>query len=109
MSSAILKTIATLTLAAHIGMAGAVSPAEGAEREPTRVTVFDTVLNPVEDRLFGQFMERASWGEPGYDAARDPRNPRALQAAVIETLAWLNIPVVRWPAGADLTQIDCGT
>ncbi len=75
-------------------------------REPARVTIYDKVLNPVDDRLFGQFMERASWGEPGYDAARDPQNPHALQAAVVEKLAWLNIPVVRWPAGSDLTRID---
>ena len=77
-----------------------------ADLEPTRVTVTDVVLNRVDDRLFGQFMERASWGEPGYEAVRDPQHPRALQAAVVEKLAWLKIPVVRWPAGSDLTRID---
>jgi alpha-N-arabinofuranosidase len=70
------------------------------------VTVHNTVLNAVDDRLFGQFMERASGGEPGYDAARDPEHPRALRPDVVEKLAWLNIPVVRWPAGSDLPKID---
>jgi len=63
-------------------------------------------MNSVDDRLFGHFMERASFGEPGYDAARDLNNPRALDPKVVELLSWLNIPLVRWPAGADLDKID---
>jgi alpha-N-arabinofuranosidase len=98
-----LAAMAVLMLAAGCK---AVRTGGAEDREATRVTVFDTVLNPVDSRLFGQFMERASWGEPGYDAAREPQNPRVLQEAVVEKLAWLNIPVVRWPAGSDLTQID---
>lgn len=98
--------MAAVGIRAALALCGAVALAGAAQREPMRVTVYDTVLNPVDDRLFGQFMERASWGEPGYDAARDPGNPRTLQAAVVEKLAWMNIPVVRWPAGSDLTRID---
>lgn len=76
------------------------------EQAPVRIVVRDVVLNPVDDRIFGQFMERASWGEPGYDGARDPENPKQLQSAVVEKMKWMDIPLVRWPAGTDLQRID---
>ena len=85
------------------------SVSQGAETVgpgPVVVTVYNRVLNPVDDRLFGQFMERASGGEPGFDAARDPEHPRTLRPDVVEKLAWLQAPVVRWPAGSDLPRID---
>jgi alpha-N-arabinofuranosidase len=73
--------------------------------EPIRVRVDNRALHHVDDRLFGHFMERASWGEPGYDAARvgqtgklDPR-----VTAILDTWA---VPVIRWPGGGDLQKID---
>lgn len=98
----VLLVPALLVCALPQATAGEPEPA----REPVRVIVHDNALNPVDDRIFGQFMERASWGEPGYDAARDPDNPRALAPDVVEKLAWMDIPVVRWPAGSDLGKID---
>lgn len=92
--------VAVVALTAHVSQG-----AEPASR-PVVVTVYNRVLNPVDDRLFGQFMERASWGEPGFDAARDPDHPRALRPDVVEKLVWLRAPVVRWPAGSDLPRID---
>ena len=80
--------------------------AQTADVSPIRLTIRDEVLNPVDSRLFGQFMERASWGEPGYDAARDADHPRQLRPAVVEKMQWMNIPVIRFPAGADLMRID---
>jgi len=82
------------------------SPLLRADDAPIRLTVHDDVLNPVDARLFGHFMERASWGEPGFDAARDPDNPNRLQPAVVDKLEQLSIPLIRFPAGTDLIRID---
>jgi alpha-N-arabinofuranosidase len=98
MSHLIILATAVLTLC----VCAAVHGADG----PVRLTVRDEVLNPIDDRLFGHFMERASWGEPGYDAARDPEHPHRLRPDVVEKLAWLDIPVIRFPAGSDLKRID---
>lgn len=78
----------------------------GRADEPIDIVVGKDVLNEVDGRVFGQFMERASWGEPGYDAARDPDNPRQLAPAVVEKIRQLHIPVIRFPAGSDLPRID---
>ena len=77
-----------------------------AENTGLRITVRNEVLHPVDSRIFGQFMERASWGEPGYDAARDEENSNRLDPRVVDKMQWMNIPVIRWPAGADLPRID---
>jgi hypothetical protein len=36
-----------------------------------KVAVKDQTLHRIDRRLFGQFMERASWGEPGPEAFAD--------------------------------------
>jgi alpha-N-arabinofuranosidase len=36
-----------------------------------KVVVKDQTLHAVDKRLFGQFLERASWGEPGPEAFAD--------------------------------------
>jgi alpha-N-arabinofuranosidase len=94
--------ITACTLLAAVLASGCAEPqADGA----VRIRVRAEILNRVDDRLFGQFMERASFGEPGYDAARDPQSPRSLDRRVVAKLQWMQIPVIRFPAGADLVRI----
>ncbi len=72
---------------------------------PATLVIKTAVLNPVDARLFGQFMEVASWGEPGPDAIADPDTGR-LPDDVIQLLQWMNIPVIRWPGGTDISHTD---
>jgi len=65
----------------------------------------DTTLHRVNHGVFGHFMERASFGEPGYDAARIAGTGR-LDPRVVAIMESWRIPVIRWPAGTDLTVVD---
>lgn len=59
----------------------------------------------MDDRLFGQFMEIASWGEPGPEALADPETGE-LPGEVIERLKWMGPPVIRFPGGTDVEFFD---
>jgi ribosomal protein L28 len=48
-------------------VAGAAQSAEA--REPIRIRVETNALHKIDHRLFGQFLERASWGETGPEIA----------------------------------------
>lgn len=63
------------------------------------------VLHPISPLLFGHFMERASWGEPGYEAARAPGS-RSLDPRAVAIMKDWRIPLIRFPAGTDLSWID---
>ena len=63
------------------------------------------VLHRIDPRLFGQFMERPSWGEIGVEGARIPGTHR-LQPAVMKLLADMDIPVIRFPGGTDVDFMD---
>ncbi|HUV65490.1 MAG TPA: alpha-L-arabinofuranosidase C-terminal domain-containing protein [Sedimentisphaerales bacterium] len=63
------------------------------------------VLHGIDSRLFGQFMERPSWGEIGPEGARIG-GTRKLQPRVLELLAKMEIPVVRFPGGTDVDFLD---
>ena len=63
------------------------------------------VLHGINPRLFGQFMERPSWGEIGVEGARVP-GTRRLQPAVMKLLADMAIPVIRFPGGTDVDFMD---
>ena len=82
-------------------------PASAAEEEPTtpRIVVTGEVLHPVDDRLFGQFMEIASWGEPGPDTLADPETGD-LPAEIVDALRELHAPIVRFPGGIDVSFVD---
>lgn len=67
--------------------------------------VEDRVLHPIDPRLFGQFLERASFGEAGPETLADPATGR-LPDAVVEKLRALRIPVIRFPGGGDVDRID---
>ncbi|MFC1635948.1 alpha-L-arabinofuranosidase C-terminal domain-containing protein [Planctomycetota bacterium] len=63
------------------------------------------VLHRINPRLFGQFMERPSWGEIGVEGARIP-GTRQLQPAVMKLLLDMEIPVIRFPGGTDVDFMD---
>lgn len=71
-------------------------------------TVFriqDKVLHTIDPRLFGQFMERPSWGEIGAEGALVPGTNR-LQPKVVDLLAEMKPPVMRFPGGTDVDFMD---
>lgn len=69
------------------------------------ITVTPRELHSVDRRLFGQFLERASFGEPGPERAVVPGTHR-LQDSVLEKLRAMQIPVLRFPGGTDVDFID---
>lgn len=69
--------------------------------EVIRFTIINKVLNDIDDRLFGQFLEKAGFSEPGPEAALIP-GTRKLLSEVEEMLKQMKIPIIRFPAGAAL-------
>lgn len=80
-----------------------VSPARMAEL-PT-VTVTNRVAATVDQRIFGQFLERASWGESGPEAFVDEETGR-LPEDIIALMKPMRIPLLRFPGGSDVDYID---
>jgi alpha-L-arabinofuranosidase len=71
----------------------------------TRFTIHNQVEGKIRPELFGHFLERASFGEPGPENALVPGTGE-LQPAVIELLRQMKISVVRFPAGGDVDFMD---
>lgn len=66
-------------------------------------TVSGEARNEVDDRLFGGFFEKATWGgEIGSDAAISLRT-REVMPEVREFMTWMELPLLRYPGG---TAID---
>ena len=80
-------------------------PGRAESAEGIRFAIRDRVIGQVDHRLFGEFMERASWGEPGPEAARAP-GTRQLQPSVVARLREMQLPVIRFPGGTDVDFID---
>jgi alpha-N-arabinofuranosidase len=79
------------------------APAE----EPTgrvQLQVGSQVRHSIDPRLFGQFLERPSWGETGPEAATDEAG--ALPQDIVAMLRTMRIPVVRFPGGTDVDYTD---
>jgi len=70
-----------------------------------RYVIQDRVLHRIDDKLFGHFMERPSWGETGVEGGLVP-GTRDLQPGVLERLRQMRIPVLRFPGGTDVDYID---
>ena len=85
------------------------TPAGAADSEPAPVidvSIQNKVLNPIDARLFGQFMERPSWGsEIGAEAAVVP-GTHQLQPEAKRMLREMQIPVARFPGGTDVDYVD---
>jgi alpha-N-arabinofuranosidase len=73
--------------------------------EPIRFEVLNKSLGKIDHRLFGQFMERPSWGETGVEAAVVP-GTNNLQPEVLRLLEEMKIPIVRFPGGTDVDHMD---
>ena len=73
--------------------------------ETVRFVIHDRTLHRVDPRLFGQFMERPSWGETGPEAALVP-GTNALQLSVLKLLKEMKIPILRFPGGTDVDFLD---
>ncbi len=65
----------------------------------------DETLHPIDPRMFGQFMERPSWGEIGPEGALVPGTNR-LQPKVCDLIEEMNPPVMRFPGGTDVGFMD---
>ena len=63
------------------------------------------VIHKINPRVFGQFMERPSWGEIGVEGGLIP-GTRKLQPGVSKLLKEMEIPVIRFPGGTDVDFMD---
>lgn len=63
------------------------------------------VIHKINPRIFGQFMERPSWGEIGVEGGLIP-GTRKIQPGVLKLLAEMEIPVIRFPGGTDVDFMD---
>lgn len=84
--------------------APATAPADAPATE-VRVQVLNKPLGAIDRRLFGQFMERPSWGETGPEGALAPGTGQLLPA-VVKLLEEMKIPIVRFPGGTDVDYLD---
>jgi alpha-N-arabinofuranosidase len=87
---------------------GAAAPDDG-----IRLTVTNQTLHRIDRRMFGQFMERPSWGEIGVEGALVPGpGPEGrgaagrLQPKVRQLLEAMQVPVIRFPGGTDVDYLD---
>jgi alpha-L-arabinofuranosidase len=79
--------------------------AQPAKPAALQFTIQNQQLNPVADRLFGHFLERASFGEPGPEVALQP-GKRTIQPQAIERMQQMQIPLLRFPGGTDVDYMD---
>ncbi len=63
------------------------------------------VIHRIDPRIFGQFMERPSWGEIGVEGGLVP-GTRKLQPGVLKMLEEMEIPIIRFPGGTDVDFMD---
>lgn len=82
----------------------AVSALAADTNNPVRIRVQAKALHSVDPRLFGQFLERPSWGETGPEIATDTNG--VLSTEVVDRLRAMHIPIVRFPGGTDVDYID---
>ena len=68
-------------------------------------TVKKDVIHKIDPRVFGQFMERPSWGEIGVEGGLIP-GTRKLQPGVLKMLEEMEIPIIRFPGGTDVDFMD---
>ncbi|MHC4433442.1 MAG: alpha-L-arabinofuranosidase C-terminal domain-containing protein [Planctomycetota bacterium] len=71
----------------------------------TSFTIKRDVIHRIDPRVFGQFMERPSWGEIGIEGGLVP-GTRKVQPAVMKLLEEMKIPIIRFPGGTDVDFMD---
>jgi alpha-N-arabinofuranosidase len=68
--------------------------------------IYNETLFRIDPRLFGQFMERPSWGdEIGPEAAVIP-GTHELRPDALALLRQMQIPIIRFPGGSDVDFLD---
>jgi len=98
--------LGTSVLAIVSAGARAAPSAEGlSQAAGIKITVSDRVLHEIDPRLFGQFMERPSWGEIGPEAAVIP-GAHKLRPKAKELLRRMRVPLARFPGGTDVDFTD---
>ena len=63
------------------------------------------VIHKINPRIFGQFMERPSWGEIGIEGGLIPGTGK-IQPQVLRLLKKMDIPIIRFPGGTDVDFMD---
>jgi alpha-N-arabinofuranosidase len=63
------------------------------------------VIQKINPRIFGQFMERPSWGEIGVEGGLIPGTSK-LQPGVLKLLVDMEIPIIRFSGGTDVDFMD---
>jgi len=71
----------------------------------TSFVIKNRVIHKIDPRVFGQFMERPSWGEIGVEGGLIP-GTRKLQPGVLKMLEEMEIPIIRFPGGTDVDFMD---
>ena len=72
---------------------------------PATLLIHNETANRIDPRLFGQFLERASFGDHGPEAFVNAKTGR-LPPQILEKIATMEIPLVRFPGGTDVDYID---
>jgi alpha-N-arabinofuranosidase len=80
-------------------------PGRSAEGGDIVFRIQDKTLHTIDPRMFGQFMERPSWGEIGPEGALTP-GTNHLQPKVRELIEEMQPPVMRFPGGTDVGFLD---
>ncbi|MCP4608531.1 MAG: hypothetical protein GY845_07445 [Planctomycetes bacterium] len=68
-------------------------------------SIKEKVIHKINPRIFGQFMERPSWGEIGIEGGLIPGTGK-IQPRVLRLLKKMEIPVIRFPGGTDVDFMD---
>lgn len=80
-----------------------------------KLVVKNDRIATIDDRLFGQFLEKPSWNnEGGPEAALEPSRSGdsqsdindMLQGGVLPLMKDMKIPVLRFPGGSDVEHVD---
>ena len=101
-----LAALCAVVLAASVVGAQPVALAEGpSEAAGIEIKINGKVLHKIDPRLFGQFMERPSWGEIGPEAALVPGTHK-LRPKAKQLLRKMQVPIARFPGGTDVDYID---
>ncbi|MBD0269301.1 MAG: hypothetical protein ICV77_13545 [Cyanobacteria bacterium Co-bin8] len=74
-------------------------------QESINFAVREQSVARIDNRLFGHFLERASWGEPGPETSLEP-GTRQIQPAAVDLMRQMKIPLLRFPGGTDVDYID---
>lgn len=102
--NALAWTIAAIVVV--FGLSISAGAGDDPSATPIRVTIHDKVLHSIDSRLFGQFMERPSWGsEIGAEAAVMP-GTHQLRPEAKRLIRNMQIPVARFPGGTDVDYVD---